>query len=222
MPSRNRMIHSTHFHKHWMDRIKTWFFQPGHKRSRRVARVAKAKAIFPRPITGPLRPAVRPPTQRYNMRLRQGRGFTLQELKEVGLTPSVARTIGISFDKRRKNWSEESFRLNVQRLRLYKSKLLLFPVKPHHPKKGDASPAELKKVTQITNPKSKILPIRQVHEKFPARAITEEERKRSVFQQLRMMRRKLQLTKRIKKNLKLKHRRIAKEAEKKKKAEAKN
>ena len=46
-----------------------------------VACAPQAEKTFPRPIAGPLRPAVRPPTQRYNMKLRAGRGFTLEELK---------------------------------------------------------------------------------------------------------------------------------------------
>eukprot|EP01047_Picozoa_sp_COSAG01_P058206 COSAG01_NODE_6827_length_3482_cov_1.990245_4_plen_211_part_00 len=45
------------------------------------AAAVQAEAMFPRPTSGLLRPAVRPPTQRYNMKLRPGRGFTLQELK---------------------------------------------------------------------------------------------------------------------------------------------
>ena len=49
--------------------------------SERRAALLQAEAIFPRPVSGLLRPAVRPPTQRYNMKLRPGKGFTLQELK---------------------------------------------------------------------------------------------------------------------------------------------
>ena len=41
----------------------------------------QAEKNFPRPVAGSLRPAVRPPTQRYNMKLRAGKGFTLEELK---------------------------------------------------------------------------------------------------------------------------------------------
>jgi large subunit ribosomal protein L13e len=61
--------------------VKTWFNQAGRKKSRRIAREKKAKAIFPRPTAGALRPVVRPPTQRYNFKTRLGRGFTLEELK---------------------------------------------------------------------------------------------------------------------------------------------
>lgn len=37
--------------------------------------------IFPRPTAGPLRPIVHGQTLKYNMKLRAGRGFTLEELK---------------------------------------------------------------------------------------------------------------------------------------------
>lgn len=47
----------------------------------RVVPDPQAEKNFPRPVAGALRPAVRPPTQRYNMKLRAGKGFTLEELK---------------------------------------------------------------------------------------------------------------------------------------------
>tara|TARA_B100000768_G_scaffold177618_1_gene192078 strand:- start:628 stop:1068 length:441 start_codon:yes stop_codon:yes gene_type:complete len=88
--------------------VKTWFNQAGRKKSRRIAREKKAKAIFPRPTAGALRPVVRPPTQRYNFKTRLGRGFTLEELKAAGIPKKLAPTIGIAVDHRRRNRSEES------------------------------------------------------------------------------------------------------------------
>lgn len=88
--------------------MKTWFNQAGRKKSRRIAREKKAKAIFPRPTAGALRPVVRPPTQRYNFKTRLGRGFTLEELKAAGIPKKLAPTIGIAVDHRRRNRSEES------------------------------------------------------------------------------------------------------------------
>jgi hypothetical protein len=61
--------------------IKPWLNQAGRKKSRRVARQKKAAKIAPRP-TSMLRPVVHPPTQRYNSKLRVGRGFTLAELNQ--------------------------------------------------------------------------------------------------------------------------------------------
>jgi large subunit ribosomal protein L13e len=46
-----------------------------------AVRQKKAVAIFPRPTAGPLRPVVRSMTQKYNTKIRAGRGFTLEELK---------------------------------------------------------------------------------------------------------------------------------------------
>ncbi|KAK8588319.1 hypothetical protein V6N12_022768 [Hibiscus sabdariffa] len=45
------------------------------------ARQKKAIWIFPRPMSGPLRPIVHGQILKYNMKLRVGRGFTLEELK---------------------------------------------------------------------------------------------------------------------------------------------
>ena len=45
------------------------------------ARQKKAVKIFPRPTAGPLRPVVHGQTLKYNMKVRAGRGFSLEELK---------------------------------------------------------------------------------------------------------------------------------------------
>ena len=80
-PKRNGVIPNAHFRKHWMRRVKTWFDQPGKKKTRRVRRLKKATAIAPRPAAGLLRPVVHCPTFKYNSRVRSGKGFTLEELK---------------------------------------------------------------------------------------------------------------------------------------------
>ena len=59
--------------------LKTW--SHAGRRAAPAARVAKAKAVYPRPVAGPLRPVVHSQTQRYNTKIRAGRGFTLDELK---------------------------------------------------------------------------------------------------------------------------------------------
>ena len=46
-----------------------------------IARQKKAVKIFPRPTAGPLRPLVHGQTLKYNMKVRAGRGFSLEELK---------------------------------------------------------------------------------------------------------------------------------------------
>lgn len=96
-----------------------------------------------------------------------------------------AKTIGIAVDHRRRNKSVESLQLNAQRLKLYKSKLILFPLNAGKPKKGDSNAEELKLATQL---KSEVLPIRQLTRKEKARAITDQERKFSSFAMLRKVR----------------------------------
>eukprot|EP00005_Dracoamoeba_jomungandri_P002663 CAMPEP_0174259836 /NCGR_PEP_ID=MMETSP0439-20130205/8613_1 /TAXON_ID=0 /ORGANISM="Stereomyxa ramosa, Strain Chinc5" /LENGTH=210 /DNA_ID=CAMNT_0015343895 /DNA_START=33 /DNA_END=665 /DNA_ORIENTATION=+ len=141
MVKHNNVVPNSHFHKQWQRRVKTWFDQPGRKKTRRNKRAAKAAKIFPRPLQK-LRPLVRCPTQRYNMKLRLGRGFTLEELKEAGINWREAPGIGIAVDKRRRNKSEQSIRTNVQRLKQYKANLIVFPRRKGHPKPADSSPEE--------------------------------------------------------------------------------
>jgi len=56
-----------------------------------AARAEKARALFPRPSAGPLRPIVRGQTIKYNSKQKLGRGFTLEELK-VGTCLSLTVT----------------------------------------------------------------------------------------------------------------------------------
>lgn len=118
--------------------MKTWFDQPGRKLRRRQARQVKAATLGGRPLTL-LCPAVRAQTLRYNMKIREGRGFTLAELKEAGIGKKEARGIGIVVDHRRRNLSEEGKALNVERLKAYKGKLIVFPRNAKKPKKGDST-----------------------------------------------------------------------------------
>jgi len=100
----NRTIPNVHLRKHWQLRVKTFFNQPAQKKLRLTRRIQKAKASFPRPLEK-LRPEVHCPTVRYNRKLRLGRGFSLQELKEAGLSKLFAKSIGIAVDTRRSNKS---------------------------------------------------------------------------------------------------------------------
>ncbi|KAI8337902.1 ribosomal protein L13e [Chlamydoabsidia padenii] len=181
----NNQLPNQHFRKQWQRRVKTWFDQAGQKKSRRVARVQKATRVAPRPVDGLLRPAVRCPTLRYNMKLRSGRGFTLEEIKESGLTAKYARTIGIAVDHRRRNKSQESLELNVQRLKAYQAKLIVFPRKNGSPKKGDSEAAEVASAVQFQGP---LFPIEQVAAGPEARAITAEEKSTNAYMKLRYAR----------------------------------
>ncbi|KAF8642343.1 hypothetical protein AX16_009612 [Volvariella volvacea WC 439] len=142
----NNVLPVNHFHKDWQRRVRTWFDQPGRKLRRRNARKTKAAALGVRPLSL-LRPAVRGQTVRYNRKLREGRGFTLAELKEAGIGRKEALSIGIVVDHRRRNLSEEGKKLNVERLKAYKARLVVFPRKASKPKKGDSSADDLKAAT---------------------------------------------------------------------------
>jgi len=157
MPKGNHSLQKEHFHKEWDLRVRTWFNQPARKVRRRQARSEKAIRIFPRPVQGPLRPVVHPPTIRYNAKVRFGRGFTLEELKGAGLTRHSAASIGIAVDHRRHNKSDKSYKVNVQRLKEYKSKLILFPRDKKHPKTGDATEEATKGAQQL---KGTLLPLK--------------------------------------------------------------
>ncbi|CAG8543601.1 904_t:CDS:2 [Funneliformis caledonium] len=180
----NNRLPNVHFHKDWQIRVKTWFDQPGRKKRRRLNRIDKAARIAPRPIEL-LRPAVRCPTRRYNTKLRAGRGFTLDELKEAGIRRKEALTIGIPVDHRRKNRSVESLQLNVQRLKTYKSKLIIFPRNAKKPKKADSAPDQIATATQL---KGTVMPVQQLWKREKARAITDEEKKGSAYATLRKAR----------------------------------
>uniref|UniRef100_A0A8D9AQA9 60S ribosomal protein L13 n=1 Tax=Cacopsylla melanoneura TaxID=428564 RepID=A0A8D9AQA9_9HEMI len=185
-PHGNNMIPNAHFHKDWQKYIKSWFNQPARKFRRRQNRIKKAKDIAPRPAAGPLRPIVRCPTVRYHKRVRAGRGFTLEEIRGAGLNARFARSVGIAVDARRRSKSMESLQLNIQRLKEYKSKLIVFP--RHEKKKlrkGEATPEERKVATQLKGP---LMPIKQGKPKSKARVPSETEKKFSAFQVLRMAR----------------------------------
>ncbi|KAI6182480.1 60S ribosomal protein L13 [Aphelenchoides bicaudatus] len=184
MAKGNTMIPGEHFRKHWQRRIKTWFNQPARKVRRANNRVAKLKAVAPRPI-GLLRPAVHCSSIRYNSKIRLGRGFSLEELKTAGIPVNEAKQFGIAVDHRRTNRSVESIQRNVQRLKEYKSRLIVFPKKLNKPKKGDSSEAELKLAEQL---RGAVLPIKQAAPRIKAQPIVEELKKFEVYKHLRRVR----------------------------------
>ncbi|XP_075217073.1 ribosomal protein L13 [Lycorma delicatula] len=185
-PRGNNMIPNGHFHKDWQRYVKTWFNQPARKLRRRQNRIKKAKAIAPRPAAGPLRPIVRCPTIRYHTKVRAGRGFTLDEVKGAGLSAGFARSIGIAVDPRRRNKSVESLQQNVQRLKEYRAKLILFPIHANKKlKKGEATEDERKMAVQLKTP---VMPIKQTQAKLKARVISEDEKKFNAYATLRRAR----------------------------------
>ena len=147
MVKHNNQVPNQHFHKKWGDssrgpiHVITWFDQPAKKKQRRIKRAAKAAAVAPRPAAL-LRPAVHCPTVKYASKVRLGRGFSFAELKGAGMAPAFAKTIGIAVDHRRTNKSAESLQTNVDRLKMYKENLILFPRKGTKAKKGDCTPEQ--------------------------------------------------------------------------------
>jgi len=175
----NNVLHDNHFRKDWQRRVRTWFDQPGRKLRRRTARKVKATTLGVRPLSL-LRPAVRAQTVRYNRKVREGRGFTFAELKEAGIGRKEARGVGIVVDHRRRNLSEEGKLVNVERLKAYKERLIVFPRNAKKPKKGDSTGDSLKaETTRLTLPLPEAIP----HE--APRKITAEEREFKAYRTLR-------------------------------------
>jgi len=192
MVKHNGVLHNNHFRKDWDRRVRTWFDQPGRKQRRRDTRDEKKKAVFPRPASGSLKPLVHCCTKRYSDKQRLGRGFTLEELKAAGLTKRNARGLGVSVDHRRKNQNKETFSLNVERIKAYRSKQVVYPTNTLKRAKKAERKASVVKHKQI---RSEIASAVQQAEALPLhrprrvleepRAITEEERKASAFVTLR-------------------------------------
>lgn len=187
MVKHNNQIQNLHFRKDWQKNVKTWFNQPAGKVRRRNARAAKAKKLAPRPVNA-LRPVVRCPTLKYKTRVRAGRGFTKAEVKAAGIKVKAARGVGIALDHRRRNMSEEAFQVNVQRLKLYKSKLVIFPRKANSKrhKAGDSAKNSRDNVKQVLSKQT--LEIPSGASRVKPRPILPSERKATVVATLRKAR----------------------------------
>lgn len=185
MVKHNNVVPNGHFKKHWQNYVKTWFNQPARKQRRRIARQKKAVKIFPRPTAGPLRPIVHGQTQKYNMKVRAGRGFSLEELKAACVPKKLAPTIGIAVDHRRRNRSLESLQANVQRLKTYKAKLVVFPRTARKLKAGDSSPEELATATQV---QGNYMAITQEKPSLELVKVTEEMKNFKAYAKLRVER----------------------------------
>jgi len=188
MVKHNNQVPNQHFHKDWQSFVRTWFNQPAKKVARRAARLAKAKATAPRPI-GQLRPIVRGQTNKYNGKVRAGRGFTLDELRSAGVNVHEARGFGISVDHRRKSRNAEALSLNVARLKAYRSKLVVFPrnATSKRAKKGD-TPKEQRAQVAKQAPIEATFPATVALPKSKARKITAAEREATVTAVLRKAR----------------------------------
>merc|ERR1712070_291779 len=106
---------------------------------------------------------------------------TLAELKAAKINRKAALGIGIAVDPRRVNRSEESFRANVERLKMYKSKLVVFPRKPTSKKhkRGGATREQCKAVQQVLT--KGVFAISQPKLVIKAREATRDEREQNAF-----------------------------------------
>uniref|UniRef100_H3A8L1 Large ribosomal subunit protein eL13 n=2 Tax=Latimeria chalumnae TaxID=7897 RepID=H3A8L1_LATCH len=94
-------------------------------------------------------------------------------------------TIGIAVDLRHRNRSTESLQANIQQLREYRSKLILFPRKASAPKKGGSSAEEIKMATQLAG---LVMSIRNILKKEKVWVISEDEKNFKAFTSLRVAR----------------------------------
>ena len=187
MVRHNNMIHNVHLKFDWADKVKTWYNQPGRKKRRRRLRLRKAALSAPNP-THKLRPIVRGQTNKYNTKIKLGRGFTEKELKEAGIRGlSYARSLGIAVDLRRKDTSKETLDLNAGRIKEYISRMILYPRNEKKPDKKPQVPEAT--AEKLNSPEAKVqntlkavieLPKKQIGYEFAP--ITDEIKNKNVYQ----------------------------------------
>lgn len=109
--------------------------------------------------------------------------------QEAKIPRKFALSVGIPVDHRRRNTSVESLQTNVARLTEYKSKLILFPRKAGKVKKGDSA-ADVTAAAKQLRSVASVFPIDTTPGRsiFTERAITEDEKSRNVFRELRIAR----------------------------------
>ncbi|CAD7669082.1 unnamed protein product [Nyctereutes procyonoides] len=93
------------------------------------------------------------------------------QLQVAGIYRKVAWIIGISVHPRRQNKSTESLEADVEGLKKYLYRFILFHRKPLAPEKGDRSAEELKLATQLAG---QVMPIQNVYKKERVRIIPGE------------------------------------------------
>jgi len=97
-------------------------------------------------------------------------------LKEAAIPRKLAPTIGISVDHRRQNLSQESLAANVERLKAYRSRFILFPRKSGQFKKLDSSKEEVAAAKEGKNTVKHLSSILPIENAKLADAITEVSR----------------------------------------------
>jgi len=187
MVKHNNQLVNNHYRKDWDKRVRTWFNQPARKQRRKEARKEKARAVYPRPVGGNLRPLVHATTTRYSAKVRAGRGFSLGELKEAGISSRHALGLGISVDLRRKDRNRETLTSNAQRLKLYQSKQVVFP-RHTRTKQPKGTKKVAKKAQEPVVQQTETFPFKVVQSRDKARKITPEMEKASAWKTYRTAR----------------------------------
>jgi len=181
------MLHNVHLKFDWADKFKTWSNQPGIKKRRRLLLKSKARLVAPNP-THKLRPVVRGQTNKYNTKIKLGRGFTEKELKEAGIKGlAYARSLGIAVDLRRKDTSKETLDLNAGRIKEYLSRMILFPRKEGKPEKKpqvpEATGDKLKSAeATVQNTLKGVIELPKKEIGYSFAPITDEMKKKNVYQ----------------------------------------
>ena len=187
MVRHNNMLHNVHLKFDWADKVKTWYNQPGRKKRRRLLRRNKARLVAPNP-THKLRPVVRGQTNKYNTKIKLGRGFTEKELKEAGIKGlAYARSLGIAVDLRRKDTSKETLDLNAGRIKEYLSRMILFPRREgkteKKPQVPEATGDKLKSVeATVQNTLKGVIELPKKEIGYSFAPITDEMKKKNVYQ----------------------------------------
>ncbi len=108
----------------------------------------------------------------------------MDEVKAAGFGRAEAKSLGIAIDSRRKNKSEESFQLNVQRLKEYRARLVVFP-RGRKAKAGDASAEARASAEQVTG---NVMPIKRQSPKTRSMVLTADMKAAKAKASLRMAR----------------------------------
>ena len=180
----SKMLPNVHLNKDWQEKVKTFFNQPAKKLQRRKVRALKAKRLGVTPVNK-LRPVVRGQTRRYNNKQKLGRGFTLDELKRAGVHGvNYARSLGIIVDRRRKDTNAEAQKVNVDRVKEYLNKMILYPRRKAatKPQKAEATPDQVKYAeTQPQNTTKSVIPLPKQESAFSYSSVTQKMKDEIVY-----------------------------------------
>ena len=135
MVKHNNSISNGHFKKHWQKFVKTDFNKSSKKTKRRTYRISKITNLkrFSFTPTNILKPIVQNSTKMYNLKVKLGRGFSINEIRESKVSKNLAQSVGISIDKRRRENNSRK-NLNIQRLNKFLEKMDKIPLEKN-PKK---------------------------------------------------------------------------------------